>query len=99
MNARAIKTRIRDRLRQQKFKIERLECSYRHVINGKLSRPHCEYVLNNHPERKLSQQTETSVKRREPGISKLAKTYNDYCNQLQAATSTTSRPNVDSLAS
>jgi flagellar motility protein MotE (MotC chaperone) len=34
MNARAIKTRIRDRLRQRKFELERLERSYRHAVNG-----------------------------------------------------------------
>jgi hypothetical protein len=34
VNARGLKTRIRDRLRQRKFELERLERSYRHVING-----------------------------------------------------------------
>jgi hypothetical protein len=37
MNARALKTRIRDRLRQRKFEIERLERSYRHAVNGKMN--------------------------------------------------------------
>jgi hypothetical protein len=35
VNARAIKTRIRDRLRQRKFELERLERSYRQAVNGK----------------------------------------------------------------
>jgi hypothetical protein len=34
MNARAVKTRIRDRLRQRKFELERLERSYRQVVSG-----------------------------------------------------------------
>jgi hypothetical protein len=34
MNARAVKWRLRDRLRQRKFELERLERSYRHTVNG-----------------------------------------------------------------
>ena len=34
MNARALKQRIRDRLRQRKFEIERLEHVYRQMVNG-----------------------------------------------------------------
>ena len=34
VNARAVKTRIRDRLRQRKFELEPLERSYRQVVNG-----------------------------------------------------------------
>jgi hypothetical protein len=36
LNARAIKTRIRDHLRQRKFELERLERSYRATVNGAL---------------------------------------------------------------
>ncbi|KAG1845352.1 hypothetical protein F4604DRAFT_1884323 [Suillus subluteus] len=61
LNARAIKTRIRDRLRQQKFELERLERSYRATVNA---------------ERKLHANTQHSIKRREPGILKLITTYN-----------------------
>lgn len=35
MNARALKTRIRDRLRQRKFELDRLERAYRKTSNGK----------------------------------------------------------------
>jgi hypothetical protein len=35
MNARAVKWRLRDRLRQRKFELERLERSYRLTVNGK----------------------------------------------------------------
>jgi hypothetical protein len=35
MNARSLKRRIRDRLRQRKFELEKLERAYRHTINGK----------------------------------------------------------------
>jgi hypothetical protein len=34
MNALALKERIRDRLRQRKFEIEKLERNYRHSTNG-----------------------------------------------------------------
>lgn len=34
MNARALKRRIRDRLRQRKFELERLEYAYRQMVNG-----------------------------------------------------------------
>jgi hypothetical protein len=34
MNARSLKRRIRDRLRQRKFEQEKLERAYRHTING-----------------------------------------------------------------
>jgi hypothetical protein len=35
MNARSLKHRIRDRLRQRKFELEKLERAYRHTVNGK----------------------------------------------------------------
>ena len=38
MNARSLKRRIRDRLRQHKFELEKLERAYRHTINGKIIR-------------------------------------------------------------
>ncbi|KZS99491.1 uncharacterized protein LAESUDRAFT_667904, partial [Laetiporus sulphureus 93-53] len=66
MNAQALKQRIRDRLRHRKFEIERLERSYRQTVS----------------ERKLTSHTENSVKRREPGILKLTKAYNELCKQL-----------------
>ena len=40
MNALALKQRLRDRLRQRKFEIERLERSYRRSANGEISYPH-----------------------------------------------------------
>ncbi|KAG1878578.1 hypothetical protein C8R48DRAFT_745225 [Suillus tomentosus] len=61
LNALAVKTRIRDRLRQRKFELERLERSYRATINA---------------EHKLHANTQQSIKRREPGILKLVSTYN-----------------------
>lgn len=35
MNARSLKRRIRDRLRQRKFELEKLERAYRNTVNGK----------------------------------------------------------------
>lgn len=37
MNALALKQRLRDRLRQRKFEMERMERSYRSTMNGKHS--------------------------------------------------------------
>ena len=35
-------------------------------------------------DRKLASNVEVAIKRREPGIAKLAKMYNDLCNQMQS---------------
>lgn len=35
LNARSVKTRIRQRLRERKFELERLERCYRNALNGK----------------------------------------------------------------
>ncbi|KAG1856428.1 hypothetical protein F4604DRAFT_1590299 [Suillus subluteus] len=66
LNARAVKTHIRDRLRQHKFELERLERSYRATVN----------------EHKLRMNTQHSIKRQEPAILKLVSTYNGLCTQL-----------------
>ncbi|KAG1809896.1 uncharacterized protein HD556DRAFT_1428135 [Suillus plorans] len=68
LNAHTVKTRIRDRLRQHKFELERLERSYRATVN----------------EHKLRSNTQYSIKRREPAILKLVSTYNGLCTQLQS---------------
>ncbi|KAG1819999.1 hypothetical protein EV424DRAFT_1472573 [Suillus variegatus] len=69
LNALAVKTCIRDHLRQRKFELERLERSYRATINA---------------EHKLHANTQQSIKRREPGILKLVSTYNGLCSQLRS---------------
>ncbi|KAG2114674.1 uncharacterized protein F5147DRAFT_743849 [Suillus discolor] len=69
LNALAVKTRIRDCLRQCKFELERLERSYRATINA---------------EHKLHANTQQSIKRREPGILKLVSMYNGLCSQLRS---------------
>ncbi|KAG2106897.1 hypothetical protein BD769DRAFT_1630671 [Suillus cothurnatus] len=68
LNARTVKTRIRDRLRQRKFELERLERLYRATVN----------------EHKLRLNTQYSIKRQEPAILKLVSTYNGLCTQLQS---------------
>ncbi|OAX32637.1 hypothetical protein K503DRAFT_794704 [Rhizopogon vinicolor AM-OR11-026] len=68
MNAHALKARLRDRLQQQKFELEKLKRSYRNTVN--------ELNLRSH--------TETSIKQREPMILKIVSTYNTLCNQLCA---------------
>ncbi|KAH9828839.1 uncharacterized protein C8Q71DRAFT_859379 [Rhodofomes roseus] len=66
MNARALKQRIRDRLRQRKFELDRLERAHRQTMN----------------KHKLSTHVESAVKRREPGILNLAKSYNALCKEM-----------------
>jgi hypothetical protein len=84
MNALALKQRLRDRLRQRKFEIEKLERSYRRSANGKS----CSHVLclgncaHELPDMKLHGHIEGSLKRREPTILRLSKDYNDLCRQL-----------------
>ena len=66
-NAFALKTRIRDKLRERKFELERLERAYRH----------------NSGEQKLHAHTDSQVKRKEPGIVQLAKKYNELCMEIE----------------
>jgi hypothetical protein len=88
MNALALKERIRDRLRQRKFEIEKLERNYRHSTNGM-----CIQIvmlvlrLKTHNmllDAKLRKHAESSLKRREPAILTLTKNYNDLCRQLKS---------------
>ncbi|KAJ7059947.1 hypothetical protein C8F01DRAFT_989075 [Mycena amicta] len=66
MNARALKTRLRDRLRSRKFELDRVERSFRRLVN----------------EQKLYSHTESAVKRREPTIRNLNKQYNEMCAKI-----------------
>ncbi|KAG2144232.1 hypothetical protein DEU56DRAFT_870390 [Suillus clintonianus] len=66
LDAHAVKTRIRERLRQRKFEIERFERSYRQTVN----------------EHKLHAHAEASIQRRNPTIRKLVTTYNSLCSKL-----------------
>ncbi|KIK14542.1 hypothetical protein PISMIDRAFT_116847, partial [Pisolithus microcarpus 441] len=68
MHALAIQTRIRDRLHQRKFELERLERSYHQTVS----------------EQRLQNHTVTSVKWCEPGIVKLSTNYNNMCLQMAA---------------
>ncbi|KAJ7710676.1 hypothetical protein B0H17DRAFT_1190375 [Mycena rosella] len=61
MNAQALKTRLRDRLRARKFEHDRAERSSRHQQTS---------------ERKLLAHTDSAMKRREPQISRLKNDYN-----------------------
>ncbi|KAJ7694352.1 hypothetical protein B0H17DRAFT_931798 [Mycena rosella] len=68
MNARALKRRLRDRLRSQKFELDRVERSFRRLVNGEPN--------------KLYSHTESAVKRREPMISKVNADYNKLCGEI-----------------
>ncbi|KAJ7434666.1 hypothetical protein FB451DRAFT_1344870 [Mycena latifolia] len=66
MNARALKRRLRDRIRSRKFELDKVERSFRRLVN----------------DQKLYAHTESAVKRREPTISKLNSDYNKLCAQI-----------------
>ncbi|KAJ7688715.1 hypothetical protein B0H17DRAFT_1202793 [Mycena rosella] len=66
MNARALKRRLRDRLRSRKFELDKVERSFRRLVNNQ----------------KLYSHTESTVKRREPTISKVNADYNKLCGEL-----------------
>ncbi|KAJ7845029.1 hypothetical protein B0H14DRAFT_2358311, partial [Mycena olivaceomarginata] len=66
MNARALKRRLRDRLRARKFELDKVERSFRRLVN----------------DQKLYAYTEAAVKRREPTISKLNGQYNKLCKEI-----------------
>ncbi|KAG6904048.1 hypothetical protein DXG01_012965, partial [Tephrocybe rancida] len=67
MNALALKQRLRDRLRARKFEMERLECSF------------CKQV-NDH---KVDAHTASSIKQREPAITKVARSFNVLCDTME----------------
>ncbi|KAG6821849.1 hypothetical protein H0H92_000514, partial [Tricholoma furcatifolium] len=67
VNALAVKTRLRDRLRARKFEMERVERSFRKQVN----------------DQKLQEHTVTSVQRRDPTISHLASNYNVLIETMQ----------------
>ncbi|KAJ7708199.1 hypothetical protein B0H17DRAFT_1156047 [Mycena rosella] len=66
MNARALKRRLRDRLRSRKFELDKVERSFRRLVN----------------DQKLYSHTESAVKRREPTISKVNADYNKLCGEI-----------------
>ncbi|PPQ85586.1 hypothetical protein CVT26_012097, partial [Gymnopilus dilepis] len=67
MNALAVKQRIRERLRHRKYELESFGSSYRNTVNHQ----------------KLQQHAEQQIKRKEPGIQNLARTYNKLCQDLE----------------
>ncbi|KAJ7501610.1 hypothetical protein B0H11DRAFT_1713561 [Mycena galericulata] len=66
MNARALKRRLRDRLRSRKFELDKVERSFRRLVN----------------DQKLYSHTESAVKRREPTIAKANTEYNKLCVEI-----------------
>ncbi|KAJ7289894.1 hypothetical protein C8J57DRAFT_1214211 [Mycena rebaudengoi] len=76
MNARALKQRLRDRLRSRKFELDRVERSCRRLLN--------DVTLDSH--------TESAVKRREPTIKKLNVEYNKLCTQMAQLIATNAAP-------
>ncbi|RDB23171.1 hypothetical protein Hypma_009676 [Hypsizygus marmoreus] len=67
MNASVLKNRIRTRLQDRKFELDRLERAYRQTTSN-------EHKLHNH--------VRSSVKRHEPGVVQLANKYNKLCDEL-----------------
>ncbi|KAJ7810835.1 hypothetical protein B0H14DRAFT_3090716 [Mycena olivaceomarginata] len=66
MNARALKLRLRERLRARKFEMDVVERAYHRLMNDS----------------KLHAHTKSAVKRCEPTITKIAAEYNKLCGQL-----------------
>ncbi|TFK60259.1 hypothetical protein BDN72DRAFT_779639 [Pluteus cervinus] len=66
MNALAIKTRLRDKLRSRKFELDRVEREFRKQRN----------------DQKVDDHTRSSVERRDPSIQQLARTYNELCASM-----------------
>ncbi|KAG6834332.1 hypothetical protein H0H93_010415 [Arthromyces matolae] len=66
MKLRALKLRLRDKLRARKFELDRVERSFRHQVNNQ----------------RINEHTEASVKRRDPSITQLATKYNKLCDTL-----------------
>ncbi|KAJ3729813.1 hypothetical protein C8R42DRAFT_569495, partial [Lentinula raphanica] len=67
LNAKAVKVRLREKLKARKFERDCLERSFRRQISS---------------ERRLQAHTADAVKRRDPGIKALAHTYNQLCGKL-----------------
>jgi hypothetical protein len=67
VNALALKTRIRKRLRDRKFELDRLERAYRQTTSN---------------EAKLSSHIHNQVKRHEPSIVQLVTKYNKLCTEM-----------------
>ncbi|KAL0568779.1 hypothetical protein V5O48_013194, partial [Marasmius crinis-equi] len=76
MNALALKTRLREKLRARKFERDRLERSFRKQLN----------------EQKIHSQIGASVKKRDPGIQELARKYNALCVQMEKLVRTKKAP-------
>ncbi|KAJ7587793.1 hypothetical protein C8J56DRAFT_1014557 [Mycena floridula] len=69
VNALAVKKRLRNKLRLRKLELEAVSQNYRSSINAK----------------KLKTHTESQVKRKDPGIQQLVRTYNALCVDLTKA--------------
>ncbi|KAJ3725611.1 hypothetical protein DFJ43DRAFT_1002562, partial [Lentinula guzmanii] len=67
MNALAVKTRLCEKLRARKFEFDRIERSFRRQQFNK---------------RKIVTHTEDSIKRRDPGIQRLARSYNELHKKM-----------------
>jgi hypothetical protein len=83
MNARALKLRLRQRLRWRKFELDPVERNLRRLVNGELPGFDKPRVLIEHPDSKLHAHTASAVKRREPTIAKVASEYNKLCAQIE----------------
>ncbi|EDR08571.1 uncharacterized protein LACBIDRAFT_296860 [Laccaria bicolor S238N-H82] len=67
LNARALKQRLRDHLRNRKFELERLERAYQQTTSN---------------ETKLHSHVQKQINRQQPTIARLAKKYNDMCYDM-----------------
>ncbi|KAJ7116733.1 hypothetical protein C8R44DRAFT_832625 [Mycena epipterygia] len=68
MNARALKERLRAKLRDRKFELDPIERSFRRTAS----------------ENQRNEHAGAAIKRREPNIARLAKAYNKVCDEIAA---------------
>lgn len=86
MNARTLKMRILQRLRERKFELEQMQHSYRNVLNGKscpLFFDRSFILLIGIQDKKLANHIRSATKRRDPTIQKLTKTYNSLVAEIE----------------
>lgn len=87
LNALALKTRLRQRLRERRFELARLEQSYRNAVNGELFKAYSirqSLTTAINTENNLATHIQAATKRRDSTLSRLARMYNENCDKLQS---------------
>ncbi|KAJ7657014.1 hypothetical protein B0H17DRAFT_1146039 [Mycena rosella] len=75
MNGRAVKERLRAKLRDRKFELDPIERSFRRTRSS---------ILTIREENQRNEHAGAAIKRQEPNIARLVKEYNKICDQIEA---------------